>query len=49
MSDEMTSKLADADMPAAAKALLPSDQLARSIARRAQRPLGLTREARVAR
>ena len=44
MSDAMTSKLADADMQAAPKALLRSAQRAREIARQANTPLVLMRD-----
>ena len=44
MSDAMTSKLADADMQAAPKALLRSAQRAREIARQTNTPLVLMRD-----
>ena len=44
MSDAMTSKLADADMQAAPKALLRSAQRAREIARQTNTPLVLVRD-----
>ena len=43
MSDAMTSKLADADMQAAPKALLRPAQRAREIARQTNTPLVLVR------
>ncbi len=44
MSNAMTSKLADADMQAAPKALLRSAQRAREIARQTNTPLVLMRD-----
>ena len=44
MSDAMTSKLADADMQVAPKALLRSAQRAREIARQTNTPLVLIRD-----